>query len=333
MPRARSERIATLTMNPALDISFAVERMTPTRKLRCQGVRADAGGGGINVARAIRRLGGRSRAILLAGGGAGERIQAMLRSERVAHLAIPIAGETREDFTAQELATGAQYRFVLPGPKLRRADCAAALEAIAAMQPRPAILVASGSLPPGAPLGFYAELARLAHRLGIRLALDASGAPLRRALAAGVWLVKPNLGELQALVGRPLPDLESRLAACEALVRSRKAELVALSLGAEGALLVGRDVAWRAAAPRVTALSTVGAGDSFMAGLVFALASGASADEALRQAVAAGAAALTAPGTQLCHRRDVEALAQRVRPEPLALGPSLSATRQRPRAA
>jgi 6-phosphofructokinase 2 len=319
--------VVTLTLNPAIDVSFSVDKLTPGQKLRCHDLRRDAGGGGINVARAIRRLDGDALAVFPAGGPVGEQLTRLLRREHTPVLAIPVGGETREDFTAEDRATGAEYRFVMPGPRLKPAEWAAAVEAALAASPQ--VLVASGSLPAGAPVSLYARLAEKVRARDVRLALDAAGPALRHGLAAGAWLVKPNLEELAALRGGPLPDLESRLAACRDLVRGGKAQIVALSMGPEGALIVSADEAWRAAAPQITPVSTVGAGDSFMGGLVHALSRDLPLAEALRWAVAAGSAALMAPGTQLCRLSDVQALLPRIRPERLAV----SATPPRPAAA
>ncbi|MFI4936595.1 MAG: 1-phosphofructokinase family hexose kinase [Caulobacterales bacterium] len=318
MPRpGRAGPVATLTLNPSVDLCASVDRIEPTRKLRCYDVRRDPGGGGINIARVIRRLGGRAVAIFPAGGAPGERLKAMLRAERTPFHSLDIAGETREDFTAQDHLTGEQYRFVMPGPRLKPAEWAAALDAVATLDPAPAILAASGSLPPGAPAGLYGRLAMSARSTGIRLALDAAGPALRYGLAAGVWLVKPNLRELEELTGHPLPDMASRLEACRAIVSHGGAEIVALSMGAQGALLVSASEAWRAEAPALTPLSAIGAGDSFMAALTWALHAGAAPAEALRRAVAAGSAALLAPGTQLCRAADVRRLLERVCVSPL----------------
>jgi len=315
-------------MNPAVDLSFFVDRLEAGAKLRGHRLRRDPGGGGVNVARAVRRLRGRALAIFPAGGPNGLWLQAMLKAERTAHLALPIVGDTREDITAQDASTDAQYRFVMPGPRLKASEYAETLRALETLTPRPRIVVASGSLPPGAPAGLYSRLARLVRSWSGLLVLDASGPALRRALDVGVWLVKPNVAELEEFCGAKLPDLDSRADACRSVIDAKCAEMVALSMGAEGALLVTRNEAWRAMAPEVSPVSTVGAGDSFTAGLVTALAVGASTPEALVQAVAAGTAALLAPGTQLCRRGDVQTLARRVRVERL-WGADSKATRSR----
>jgi 6-phosphofructokinase 2 len=302
--------VATLTLNPSLDLSFSVEALAPGRKLRCHSPRLDAGGGGINVARVIRRLGGKAVAVLPLGGANGQKLRALLTAERMPFIAQEISGETREDFTAEVRATGDEYRFVMPGPRLSPADRDGLMRTAEAVGSR--VLVASGSLAPGVPVTFYGRLAERAAAAGVKMALDASGAALRHGVAAGVWLVKPNLDELEELAGAPLPSLADRLAACRAIIARGGAEIVALSMGADGALLVTAERSLAARAPTVTPVSTVGAGDSFMGGLVRALADGSKPDAALRLAVAAGSAALLAPGTQLSRAADVRRLTSRV---------------------
>lgn len=298
--------IATLTLNPAVDLSFELDRLTPAQKLRCDHLRRDPGGGGINVARVIRRLGGEALAIFPAGGPTGDRLGALLDRDGTPRRTIPVAAETRESFAAEERSTGDQYRFVMPGERLQAAEWRAVLAAVAAQKPQ--ILVASGSLPPGVPVGVYGRLARAAKSGGCKLVLDAAGAPLAQGLATGVWLAKPNVVELEEISGASLPDTARRLAACRSLIARGAAELVALSMGGEGALLVCAEGAWRAQAPVLNPVSTVGCGDSFVGGLVYALAAGHDRPGSLGWAVAAGAAASLAEGTQLCFPADVRRL-------------------------
>lgn len=303
--RAAAPVIATLTLNPAVDLSAAVDRLEAERKLRCHDLRRDPGGGGINVARVIRRLGGQALAVFVAGGVGGERLRALLAAERVPVAVVTTQAETRENFTAHDLATGQEYRFVMPGEPLRTAEQGQVLALLRGLTPAPEILVLSGSLPPGFPVAVHERLIRQARRAGVRVVLDASGPALKAGLAAGAWLVKPNLKELEELCGRPLPDLASRLAACREIIAAGGATLVALSLGREGALLVSGQGAWRAPPLDIAPVSTIGAGDSFLAGLVWALARGLAPPEALRWATATASATLLAPGTSLCRRPDV----------------------------
>lgn len=299
--------IITLTMNPAIDVSMCAEHVAPVHKLRCTQVRRDPGGGGINVARVVTRLGGEVTAMFTAGGLTGRLLERLVDAEGVRRLVVPIAGETREDFTVLDQSSGQQFRFVTPGPRLERREWTAAAELLAGLEPRPRYVCASGSLPPGVPDDFYARIARAVGDRDGRFVLDTSGAALKAALAARVWLIKPSLAEMETLAGAELKTLDARVAACRKLVEGGVGA-VALTLGAEGALLVTAQEAWRAVGPPVAIASTVGAGDSFLGCLLAALSSGAPMDAALRQAVAGGGAALLAPGTELCLAEDVRRL-------------------------
>lgn len=298
----------TLTMNPTIDVSTSVARVVPIRKLRCKPAKHDPGGGGINVARVLKRFGAEPLAIYVAGGPTGERLDELVAREGIHGRTVKMSGHTREDMTVRDESTGEQYRFVLPGPPLGEVTWSACLDAVASLETPPSYFVASGSLPANVPDDFYARLARQAKRRGARVVLDTSGGALRSALAEGVAVVKPNLGELRALVGQPLESETEWVKACEAIVADGGAEIVALTLAERGALIVTRDHAWRLDAPRVNAASTVGAGDSFVGALVWSLASGHDLALTARYAVAAGSAALLKPGTELCSRDDVERL-------------------------
>ncbi|MGA8496732.1 MAG: 1-phosphofructokinase family hexose kinase, partial [Xanthobacteraceae bacterium] len=195
--------IVTLTMNPALDIATTTERIEPVHKLRCTAPRYDAGGGGINVARAVHALGGEALAIFPAGGAAGEMIRHLLDEEGVAYRAIAISGFTRESLAVEERQSGNQFRFILPGPEIGPADQERSLDELAAAAPRADYIVASGSLPLGVPDDFYARVAALAKRHSNRLVLDTSGAALKRA-DRGIYLLKPSLRELEDLTGREI---------------------------------------------------------------------------------------------------------------------------------
>ena len=304
--------IVTLTMNPAVDISTSVERIEPVRKLRCKPETREAGGGGINVARVIHRLGGDVLAVYLAGGVVGEQLKLQVAREGVPSLVIPVAGETRESFTVTDETTRDEFRFVMPGPTLTEAEwreCVAQVETAVAGA---GYLVVSGSLPAGTPADFHARLGALARRVNARFVVDASGAQLKSALEAGVYLAKPNLRELQDISTGDLNERPAQVAACRSIIASGKAEILALTMGSGGALLVTKDEAWFADPLSVEIVGTVGAGDSFLAALTCALAMGAAPDKALRNAVAAGTAALTTVGTKLASAEDIRLLAERV---------------------
>lgn len=305
-------RILTLTMNPALDIATDVERVEPEYKLRCEAATLDPGGGGINVARVIHRLGGEALPIVALGGPIGQVLRSLLHANGIAAETVDIAGDTRLDFTVDERATRQQYRFVLQGPRLEASEWRRCLEALQRHLEVDALVVASGSLPPGVPEDFYAMLARIVRAAGARCVLDTSGVPLRAALDEGVYLVKPNRRELEQLVGHELREPAAQEAAIRALIARGASEIVALTLGAQGAVMGSGRTMMRAAPPPVAARSAVGAGDSFVGALVLALAQHAALEQVFRRAMAAGAAALLTPATELCRREDVERLEREV---------------------
>lgn len=307
-PLAPAAPIVTLTINPALDLSTSTERVEPEHKLRCGPSRTDAGGGGVNVSRVIHRLGGQSIAIYAVGGPTGQAYRQLLEADGIIGRAIPIEGSTRQNITIDELSTGKQFRFVLQGPHLTTDEWSDGLAAtLRAMTPG-GYLVASGSLSPGVPDDFYARVARAAKSHGVRCIVDASGPALAAALAEGVHLVKPSARELGELVGRALPTIDDRVDAARELVARGAAEVVALTLGGDGAVLVTADGVTHLKVPPVEVKSTVGAGDSFLAALVLRLAQGRTLDEAFRAGVAAGSATAMTEATELCHRDDVERL-------------------------
>lgn len=311
-------------MNPSIDVSTSTGEVVPTRKLRCSEVRRDPGGGGINVARVVRRLGMACRAFYPAGGSNARLLNRLLEREGVDVIPVEIEEETRESLSVLEESSGQQYRFVLPGPRLTADETDACLERLASLPESPDIVVVSGSLPPGLPDDFYARIIRVCRAHGARVVLDSSGPALARALDAGVYLVKPNLRELQSLAGGGLTREDQWSAAATELVRSGKADVVALTLGDRGAMLVSRDGVVSAPPVPVEIESAIGAGDSFLAAIVWRIASGGGLEDAFRYGVAAGTAALLTPGTELCHKDDVERLYHEVRLEPLADSPASS---------
>jgi 6-phosphofructokinase 2 len=301
--------MVTITPNPAVDLSTSVERILPTGKLRGMSQRRDPGGGGVNVARVIKRLGGQASAIYPVGGGMGALLRELLDGEGVASRTFAIADQTREDFLVSENGTGQQYRFILPGPRLNEAEWPECLKLVSSIDPFPRFVVASGSLPAGVPDDFYARIARIAWQRGARMVLDTSGAALAAAVEEGVDLIKPNLHEMRELSGVEPSDAREWEDAAKAIVRTKRIPVIALTMGHLGAALITHDRILRAGPLAITPLSAVGAGDSFLAALVWQLALGANLADCFRQAVAAGAAALLNPGTELCRPNDVERLA------------------------
>jgi 6-phosphofructokinase 2 len=299
-------KIVTLTLNPTIDGSADAEAITAFVKIRTSNERYSAGGGGINVAKTILALGGGALAIYLAGGATGSLLRELVAATGLASRCVAISGETRIAHTVFERSTGAEFRFVPQGPTVTAEEWS---RCVAAITDEPwDYLVVSGSHPPGAPEDAYGTLARIARERGARLILDSSGAGLRSGLDAGVYLVKPSIGELQEHVGRPLGDASSQVGACEELIRAGSTEVVALTMGTDGALLVTKSGHWRLKPPPVTARSAVGAGDSFVGAITLSLARGLSVEESFAYAVAAGTAAVLANGSEPVRRDQVARL-------------------------
>lgn len=307
------EQIVTLTMNPTIDKNTEVDHVVPERKLRCERPRREPGGGGLNVSRAIHRLGGTSTAVYVAGGPTGDVLQTLLDEEGLQHHPIAIEDWTRENVIVYETTTDQQFRFGMPGPALQEDEWERCLEDLADRLAGVAYLVASGSLPPGVPDSFFARLARLAHRTDTRLVVDTSGSALRQAAQEGVYLLKPNLRELAELMEQESIDEARMEAAAKALIGRGACDVVVLSMGASGALLVTSDRCRHLRSPTVSIKSRVGAGDSMVGGLVLALARGLDLPDAARFGIAAGAAAVMTPGTELCRRDDTERLYEQLR--------------------
>lgn len=300
--------ILTLTMNPAIDKSTSVDALIPEKKLRCANVVTEAGGGGINVSKAIRKLGGDSIAFFPSGGNNGKLLEKYLQELDINFKTIPFDGETRESFSVNEEKTGSQFRFVLPGEPLNEEQVAGSLDFVRNMAPHPEFVVASGSLPPGVPDNFFQNLAVICHERGSKLIIDTSGIPLKLAVNEGVYLLKPNLNELATLADKSSLELHEVDDAALDLIRAGRCEVMIVSLGASGALLVTPDGYEHFPAPSVKKQTTVGAGDSMVGGMAFKLSQGADLRDVVRFGIACGTAATMNKGTQLFQSSDVEKL-------------------------
>jgi 6-phosphofructokinase 2 len=298
--------ILTLTLNPALDMATEVAELVPGQKLRCSDPALDPGGGGLNVSRAIRALGGSSLALVALGGLTGDRLAGLIRAEGVTFLALLGPGETRQSLTVTEAATGKQYRFMLPGPVWGAAERARVFDLLGATARPGGISVISGSQPPGVPKDFPGLLA--ASMPESRVVLDTSGPALAQAVARpipGLEVLRMDGEEAEGIAGRPLPTLADTAAFARGLVDAGVARRVIVARGAHGNLLASAAGGLFAPAPKVTVRSTVGAGDSFVAAFVLCLARGQSDAEALTMASAAAGAAVMSDATQLCRAEDV----------------------------
>lgn len=301
-----SMKIVTLTLNPALDKSTTIKQIIPDEKLRCEEPSYEPGGGGINVSRAICTMGGETLAIYLAGGPAGQKIEELLREEGIQQLVIKGKKHTRENFMVMESSTNNQFRFGMPGEEVSQEELDACLQAIKDLPDGVEYLVASGSLPPGAPDDFYGKIAQIAQERNIQCVIDTSGNALHKAAEMGVCLIKPNLRELSQLAGKEKISAMEQEEIADRVIREGKAKMLIVSLGARGAMLATDKHIEYVVPPTVNQQSTVGAGDSMVAGIVLSLSRGDELSDVIKWGVAAGTAATMTPGTELCRKEDVE---------------------------
>jgi 6-phosphofructokinase 2 len=312
------QEIRTLTLSPSLDLGGAVERLTPFAKLRSVSAYVEPGGGGINVSRAVQRVGGSTVAVFAGDNVTGARIEDMLRRDGVPCLRVPTESPTRENVSMWVEEPRENYHFVMPAPPVTEREARACLDLLVSSdESTDACLVASGALPPGVDEEFYARLARAAARRGARVVLDTHGSALRAALEQPLYMIKPNLQEFYELLGsgdESLPLDEKVLAeqAKELLARHR-VEVLVITLGEGGALMTTRTEQVRAVAPRVRPVSPVGAGDSFMGVFLQAVAAGKALHEALYRGIAAGASAAKTPASALFTVEELDTMTARTR--------------------
>jgi 6-phosphofructokinase 2 len=303
------KHIYTLTLSPALDKSTFVERVVPEHKLRCDHPVFEPGGGGINISRAIKKLGGESTTIYPQGGPAGDHMRLLLEQEGIKQHTITSSSWNRENFIVVERSTNRQFRFGMPGPALVQVEIDSILDYLRQL-PQIDFLVVSGSTPEGVPSDFYKTVAQIVNQKNGKLILDTSGKALEEALKEGVYLCKPNISELSQLVGEELDTIPKQEAAALKILHENNVEILVVSLGAFGAFLATKNNIYHVAAPSVTKKSTVGAGDSMLAGMVMQLAQGKNLFEVIKYGVATGTAATLNSGTELCKKSDVESLYQ-----------------------
>jgi 6-phosphofructokinase 2 len=309
---ASSDRIATITLNPAIDKSCAVNRVTVDKKLRCSAPRREAGGGGINVSKALLALGRGAHTLWSRGGHTGEHLAWLLEEAGLSQVPVSVSGTTRENLVVYEESSSEQFRFGMPGPELGAAEAKQWIDTVAGLSPPPAHLVMSGSLPPGLDDDFYARLVE-ATAEPTRVVLDTSGGPLCAALEVGVHAIKPNLRELGQIAGRDMESDEDIARAVSQIRKRGQAEVVFVSMGQSGAFVSSPEGSEHVRSPMVKVRNRVGAGDSMVAGLVLRLTDGGSPSEAALYGVAAGAAAVMRESTGLCRREDVERLMSKMK--------------------
>ena len=301
------KKIVTLTFSPCIDKSTSVQSLIPEKKLLCSVPIMEPGGGGINIARAIKKLGGEASAVYPSGGYTGKFFTHLLEKENITSVIIDTVHETRENIIVVDETTNNQYRFGMPGTELLKNEWQACLKAVEGIK-NAEFIIASGSLPPGVPLDIYAQLAKIAQQNNAKLIIDASSEALKQALEQGIYLLKPNLGELSALVGEKELQPNAVKDVAQSIIAKGNCEVMVVSMGAAGAMLVTKDILKTVTPPPVVRKSTVGAGDSMVAGITFYLSKGKSLIEAVQYGVACGTAATMNDGTELCKKQDADKL-------------------------
>lgn len=301
--------ILTLTINPALDVYSRVEKVFPGEKLRCERSKLDPGGGGVNVSRVVQRLGGKTTALYTRGGYTGEVFRELLEKEEVKQDTVEITGSIRQNIAITETSSGELYRFGFPGPSLSETEYQDVLTKLN-LYKKADFWVASGSLPPGVPQDYYARIAKKARENNVKFVLDTSGKAYTGILEEGAYLLKPNMNELQDLVGEKAEDEQQQNALLLRVLEKYPIEVIVLSLGSKGALLATKGKVRHFPAPSVVPISSIGAGDSMVAGIVHSLSRGDDLQTAVLYGLACGSATIKSPGTELLQKEDVEPLFQ-----------------------
>ena len=297
--------ILTITLNPTVDFATSAPQVFPEHKLRCTDPHIDPGGGGINVARAIRQLGGQSTALVAIGGATGAHLLQLLALEGVPPVAFQGPGETRQSFSVTDETSAEQYRFVMPGPSWSEADVARGLISIDQAAGDGTLVVLSGSQPPGVAKEFPSILAEHVTGQGARLIVDTSGPALTNLVQApheAIFVLRMDSAEAEELAGRALPERADTAAFAQSLVAKGVARNIIVARGADGSVLASAEGSWHSAGAKVDVVSKVGAGDSFVGAFTLAAARNEPLETCLRYGVAAASAAVTTEGTSLCEK-------------------------------
>ena len=321
--------VVTLTLNAALDLSTAVDSIEPWRKLRCETAQLDPGGGGINVARVVHTLGGRTVAVAALGGHVGSEVATALTRQGIALRRVRTRRGTRQNFAVTERSTGRQFRFLQSGEHMTPTEWRRCLDATVDEGRTAGCVVASGSLPPGVPDDVYAQLAERLAPFEVPIIVDTSGPALQAAILAPVVLVKPSVNELQSLVHRALQSMADYEDAARELLAAGRCGAIVVSLGAGGSLVVTHDAeATVVRAPEVEVHSTIGAGDSMVGAIALMLSRQATLVDSVRFGVAAGTAAVLRTHSPGARRRRCDARRSR-HDAPNGRGGELSSSQRR----
>jgi 6-phosphofructokinase 2 len=297
--------ITTLTLNPALDKSAQVDQFVPEQKLKCHSIQYQAGGGGVNISRVLHTLQVKNKCIFTSGGDTGLYLKKLLVKENIDLKTIAVNSWTRENLSIVDTKTKLQYRFGMPGNDLNTSDIELIKTELTNEVKDNSILVLSGSLSEKTPSNLYATLLKMLAGKNVKVVIDTSGQALIETLKENVYLVKPNQRELAQLAGKEFLSKNEQEDFAMELINSKKAKLVVVSMGARGAFLASSEGIFYKSAPSVKVKSTIGAGDSMVAGMVYAIQQGLSSEEILKWGVVCGVATTMTEGTNLASQENI----------------------------
>jgi 6-phosphofructokinase 2 len=305
--------IITLTISPALDKNAKVDGLLPTQKLQCHSIQYQPGGGGINVSRMLNRLDEKTDCVFTSGGDTGKYLNELLLEEGVQTNSVPVKEWTRENLSVVDTQTNLQYRFGMPSHQLQNTEFDAIITFLNKRVHKADILVLSGSLPDKTPMNYYAKLIQHFASKNIKIVIDTSGQPLKEALKEKVFLLKPNQKELAQLAGKEfLTSSEQEVFALK-MVKSGRAKYVSVSLGARGAFLASKSGVIYQSVPSVSVKSTIGAGDSMVAGLIYGIQNDFTEKDILKWGVASGVATTMSEGASLASKYNLAKVLEMIR--------------------
>ena len=299
-------KIITLTVNPALDKSAKVDGLIPTQKLKCHSIHYQPGGGGINISRMLKRLETETVCVFPSGGDTGKYLSDLLIKETIQPEILSIKDWTRENLSVVDTQSDLQYRFGMPGNELSETELKAIKNLLLKKVNSDDILVLSGSLAENMPTDYYAQLIKLFADKNVKIIIDTSGTALKEALKENVFLMKPNQRELAQLAGKEFLYTAEQEAIALELINTKKAQYVVVSLGARGAFLACNDGVFYKSTPSVKVKSTIGAGDSMVAGLIYGIQNGFMPEKILKYGVACGVAIKMSEGTTLGSKENID---------------------------
>lgn len=305
-------KVVTLTINPALDKSAKIDELTPFDKLACYDITYHPGGGGVNISRVLHRLSVESHCLFPYGGKTGEHLVELLKEAHVAVFATPIDVWTRENFAVFDTKSKLQYRFGMPTETFNESDLQRVEWLVNEQVQENDIFVISGSLPKGLPVDYYSKIIQKLTAKNVKVIVDTSGPVFKEVLRNNLFLIKPNQKELAVLAGKKYLNKEEQEAFALQLVADQKAKYVVVSLGKEGAFMAHKNGIVYVSAPNISVKSTIGAGDSMVAGLLYAIIKDEAPKDILRWGVASGVAATLSEGSDLAHQKDILATLQQI---------------------